>query len=286
MSHFKHFVLVSAVILINAQFLMADITRVEQDDPSITYSGNWYTNGSESNSASSAALTNTSGSGLVFTFTGTAVTWIGIRDPWSGLANVVLDGIFQKVDTWGPTTAYQVPLFTASALSIGPHTLSIEITHERDTNGVGSWVWVDAFDVENGAPINGGITASVGRVEDNSPALVYSGAWYASTNVVHSGGSATLAVDPGATVTLNFTGTGVDWITYRDEWSGLARVFLDGNLVAEVDTYLSPWAARTTLYRIEGLPPGDHSLAIQATGTHNQSAKGAWVWVDAFDVEQ
>ena len=36
----------------------------------------------------------------------------------------------------------------------------------------------------------------------------------------------------------------------------------------------------------KGLPPGNHSLTIEVTGTHNQRSGGAWVWLDAFDVMQ
>src|SRR5262245_53298222 len=75
----------------------APVTRVEQDDASITYSGNWYNNGSPSNSGASAALTNAAGARAVVTFTGTAITWIGVADPWSGLANVYVDGTLYRV---------------------------------------------------------------------------------------------------------------------------------------------------------------------------------------------
>jgi hypothetical protein len=87
-------------------------------------------------------------------------------------------------------------------------------------------------------------------------------------------------------VSLNFNGTGAAWVTYRDEWSGLARVILDGELAATIDAYLSPGQARTAPYRVEDLPPGNHSLTIEVTGTHNESSGGAWVWLDAFDVMQ
>ena len=36
-------------------------TRIEQDNPAITYSGNWYTNDGATNSGGRAALTNTRG---------------------------------------------------------------------------------------------------------------------------------------------------------------------------------------------------------------------------------
>ena len=91
-------------------------------------------------------------------------------------------------------------------------------------------------------------------------------------------------MDPGFRITINFKGTGVSWIGYRDEWSGVARVYVDDEAKTTVDSYQSPSVARALLYSIGGLPPGPHSLTIEVTGTRNSSAKAAWVWVDAFDV--
>jgi hypothetical protein len=286
----RSFLLLPVVLAISASFCLAQtgpITRIEEDDPSITYSGNWYTNGSPGNSGSTAALTNATGARAVVTFTGTAISWIGVADRWNGLATVTLDGEPRKVDGWAETTRYQAVLFTVSGLSIGPHKLSIEINHERGPNGEGSWVWLDAFDVQDGSGVSGGLpAATVGRIENDNPAVTYTGIWYLNTHAVHSGGTAVLAMGAGSAVSLTFNGTAIAWIAYRDEWSGLARVILDGELTATIDTYLSPGQARTALYIVENLLPGNHSLTIEVTGTRNQSSGGAWVWLDAFDVMQ
>jgi hypothetical protein len=282
--------LLPVVLAVCASFCLAQtgpITRIEEDDPSITYSGNWYTNGNPGNSGGSAALTNATGARAVVTFTGRAISWIGVADRWNGLATVTLDGQPRKIDGWAADTRYQAVLFTVSGLSIGPHKLSIEINHERGPNGEGSWVWLDAFDVQEGGGVAGGLpAATVGRIENDNPDLTYTGIWYSNINTSHSGGSAVLALSSGAAVSLNFKGTGVAWIAYRDEWSGLARVILDGELKVTVDTYLLPGQSSTAAYRVEGLPIGDHSLTIEVTGTHNQRSGGSWVWLDAFDVLQ
>ena len=144
---------------------------------------------------------------------------------------------------------------------------------------------IRTFDIENGEPVPGNLTASPGRVEENNPALVYLGRWYANTNPAHSGGNASLAMDAGSRVTVNFNGTGINWVAYRDEWSGIARVYVDGVEKSTIDNYLSP-AAQRVVYSLGGLPSGSHSLTIEVTGSHNQSAKGSWVWLDAFDVTQ
>jgi hypothetical protein len=93
-------------------------------------------------------------------------------------------------------------------------------------------------------------------------------------------------MDAGARVTVSFDGTGVRWIAYRDEWSGIARVYLDGVLHSELDTYRAPAQAQVAPMSIGGLTPGRHTLTIEATGTRHESARGSWIWVDAFDVVQ
>lgn len=278
--------LIPLLIACAATAFAQSVTRIEDDDPSVVYSGNWYANSGTADSGGHASLTNTRGARVTLTFTGTGVRWFGVADGWAGLATVYLDGVMKIVDTYSVISKYHEPLFSASGLADGPHTLSIEVMHERGPGTDGSWVWIDGFEIEGGAPIRGGITASAGRIEDNNPAVAYSGRWYLKSDPNQSGDTAVLAMDPGFRVTLNFTGTGVSWIGYRDEWSGLARVYVDGQPQTMVDNYRSPAEARAVLYSIGGLPAGAHSLTIEVTGTRSASAKGSWIWVDAFDVVQ
>jgi hypothetical protein len=84
--------------------------------------------------------------------------------------------------------------------------------------------------------------------------------------------------------TFAFSGTGVSWIGYQDEWSGIAEVWLDGTLRATVDTYSKPARAQVELYVIDGLREGAHTLTIQPTGRRRPASGGAWIWVDAFSV--
>jgi len=282
----RTFLLFLALLVLNVSpGLAQSVVRVEQDDPSVVYSGNWYSNSGESHSHGMAALTNTRGARVSITFTGTGITWIGVVDAWSGLANVYVDGALKILDTYSEISRYQNPMWTVRGLSPGPHTMSIEVLHERGPGTDGSWVWIDAFDIENGSGLPGGITAGGGRVEENNPSLVYTGPWYANNSTAHSGGSAVLATDVGARASVNFNGTGITWVAHRDEWSGIARVYLDGELKTEIDNYLTP-QSHSVVYSIGGLPFGLHTLTIEVTGIHNASSKGSWIWIDAFDVVQ
>lgn len=258
-------------------------TRIEQNNPAIVYSGNWYTNDSAANTGGQAVLTNAKGARASITFDGTGIAWIGVADAYAGLATVYLDGAMQVINTYNPISQYQKVLFRASGLAPGAHTFSIEVTHERGPGTDGSWVWIDAFDIE-GTPVAGSISAGTGRVEQNNPAMTYTGRWYANNSAVLTGGSAALAVDAGSQASLAFTGSGVSWITYQDQWSGIARVYVDGDLKTTIDDYASPARAGVAAYTIGGLSPGTHTITIEATGSRSASSQGSWVWVDAFDV--
>lgn len=274
----------TTLLTLSVGWAQTTTTRIEQNDPSITYTGIWYPNGETPNSGGSATTTNQKDARAALTFNGTGITWIGLEDPYSGIAQVYLDGTLNTIDTYAPTTKYQQPIFAAHGLTPGPHTLSIEVLHQRDGSTSGSWIWVDAFDIENGTGIVGGVSASAGRVEQNDPTVSYTGAWFLNTNSVQSGGTAVLATDVGSTATITFNGTGIRWITYRDAWSGIANVYLDGALQTTVDNYVALDQPQATGFDIGGLMPGQHSLMISVTGTHNPKSGGSWVWVDAFDV--
>src|SRR5688572_16727894 len=158
----------------------APVARLEQDNSSVTYSGNWYANSGDAHSGGSAALTNTRGARVSISFTGTGITCIGVTDAWSGLANVYVDGDLKILDTYSADSRYQRAMWAVRGLAPGTHTMSIEVLHERGPGTDGSWVWIDAFDIENGNGVPGGVTAGTGRIEENNAALVYTGAWYSN----------------------------------------------------------------------------------------------------------
>jgi hypothetical protein len=91
-------------------------------------------------------------------------------------------------------------------------------------------------------------------------------------------------MDQGSQATFTFTGTGVQWIGYRDAWSGIAQVYLDGALKGTIDTYSAAEQAQAVIYSVSHLSNTSHTLTIVVRGTHDAASAGAWVWVDAFNV--
>jgi hypothetical protein len=246
------------------------VSRYEQDDPSVNYTGSWYLSGVFFHSGGSAELSAAGGARAAFTFTGTSVRWIGYRDEWSGQARVWLDGqLLSTVNTYAVPGQAQQPLFSAGGLLLGRHTLEIEPTGVRELLG-GPWVWVDAFEV-------------TARVEHDDAAVAYAGAWEEAVGEPYSGGRALRATEPGAQATFRFRGRAVSWIGRRDEGGGIARVLLDSALRSEVDTYAAASEAQTVVYTLSGLPAGEHTLAIEVSGRRHPLSSGTSIWVDAFE---
>jgi hypothetical protein len=121
-------------------------------------------------------------------------------------------------------------------------------------------------------------------IQQNDPSISYGGSWFSISNGVFSGGSAVEAMDPGAAVTVSFTGTAVTWTGYKDPWSGIAQVYLDGTLTATVDTYSAAQASQAAVWQTSGLTNTTHTLKIVATYTRNSASRGYWVWVDSFQI--
>jgi len=94
-----------------------------------------------------------------------------------------------------------------------------------------------------------------------------------------------LSTVPGDQATFAFTGTSVSWIGYRGPQTGIARVILDGNVVADsLDTYAPTDVPQKTVFTLPGLAATSHTLTIEVTGSKNPASLGLSIVVDAFDV--
>ncbi|WP_405590479.1 beta-galactosidase [Streptomyces sp. NBC_01190] len=125
--------------------------------------------------------------------------------------------------------------------------------------------------------------------DDPNPAITYAGTWshvgaeqsYTGGDYQHTESFSSLAGD---SASIDFTGTGVKWITNLDTNHGTADVYLDGGKVKTVDLYAAAKQNQYTAYQVSGLPAGPHTLKIVATGAKNPAATGTFVTVDAIDV--
>jgi len=125
------------------------------------------------------------------------------------------------------------------------------------------------------------------RIDQTAPSITFTAGWAQDgSSRPWSGGSAAYSATAGTQATFTFTGTSVSWIGARGPQTGIARVVLDGVLVAEVDTYKTTEEIQANVYSAAGLAAGNHTLTIEVTGLKNAASTDTHIVVDAFDVNQ
>jgi Big-like domain-containing protein len=267
----------SAVVMVDAFDVPAPaVSRLQETDPDVTYTAGWSlgVDTSRAWSAGFAAVSSTSGAQATFTFTGTSISWIGARGPQTGIASVSLDGVMTTVDTYFPTEQIQQTVFTATGLADASHTLTIAVTGQQNPASQGALVVVDAFEV----------TSSGMQIQETDPSIAYGPGWIQDNrDKAYSQGSSAESNTVGAQATFTFTGTGVRWIGARGPQTGIARVFLDGAFVEDIDTYALTEGPQHTDFTATGLAAGTHTLTIQVIGK-NPASTNFWILIDAFDV--
>ena len=266
-------------------------SRVEDDDPSIAYSGSWtpdtgrnWSGTSLQTGAGVAMRSATAGSRAEFTFTGPSVSWIGFRGPWIGMADVSVDGgATTRIDLYSPTESVQVPVFTATNLAAGAHTLRIDVVGDKNPASTAAWVMVDAFDVAPPTP-----SPTVTRRQETDASISMTADWtQAGVSNLWSGETAKQSTTAGGRATFTFTGTAVRWIGERGFGTGVANVSIDGQFIRQVDTStVVQEGYQAVLFSTSGLVPGTHTLTIDVAGRNNEppGATVARVVVDAFDI--
>ena len=271
------------ITVFNAPAPPSTVGRYEETDPSVSFGAGWNQDtGWFGWSGGNAMESMTPGARATFTFTGTSVTWFGMRGLDSGIARVFLDGVLlTEVDMFARSYEIHVPVFWARNLANGSHTLTIEATGLKSMDSDAAMspyalVVVDAFEVP---------TQVVSQLQDAGSAMTYTTGWtLGDTSKSWSGWYAAVSTTPGARATLPFKGTSISWIGFRGPDAGIARVYLDGSLAAEVDLYYPDNRVQAIVYTSPQLADGNHTLIVEATGLKNTASVGTRVVVDAFDV--
>ena len=260
----------------------ATVSRLQETDPSITYSAGSFIapdwrpfDTSRAWSAGIAALSTTPAAQATITFTGTGISWIGARGPQTGIARVTLDGVaFPPIDTYSSAEQIQAEVFTKQGLADTSHTLTVEVTGEQNAASTSPLIVVDGFEV----------TMSGTRHQDTDPAIAYGPDWIQDNrDKAYSEGASAESHIVGAQATITFTGTGIRWIGARGPQCGIARIFVDGAFVEDFDTYFQTEGPQHTDFFRDGLPAGTHTLSIQVMGK-NPLSSDFWILIDAFDV--
>jgi hypothetical protein len=127
---------------------------VPETSPSVTYTpaGAWVKSSPASIYTGQRVFSSaTAGARATLTFTGTSVRWIGQRGRDMGIAHVYVDGtLVGQIDTFVSANSqerFQAPVFTATGLGAGTHTVTIKVTGLKNPASGGTLIVVDGFDV-------------------------------------------------------------------------------------------------------------------------------------------
>jgi hypothetical protein len=261
------------------------LSHLQETDPNVILSAGWVQDNRSDWSGGGVAtgtdpivggmrFTEAAGERATLTFRGTSIRWSGYRGPDAGIARVQVDGGgITDVDLYSPNPKLQEVVFTATGLADASHTLTIEVTGQKNAASTGAKVVLDAFDV-----------TTPGRrfqewTQGNDASITYTDGWTENRNRSWSEGAAKVTETTGSRAQFTFTGTSVSWIGCQKRSIGPARIYIDGALMEEVKNHrpVPIEGYQYTIYRKDGLSPGQHTITIEASGTGN-------VVVDAFDV--
>jgi hypothetical protein len=143
---------------------------------------------------------------------------------------------------------------------------------------------------DNGGTAHGGIDHSAAqtfrisvcnRYDQSDTHLQYDGAWQASINAGAWLGNYSQSSAVGASVTIRFNGTRLNWIATIDTTMGSADVYVDGVKKATIDLAHDPAAYQQDVFTTGYLPDRRHTVTIVRS---DGNAIGEFISIDAVDV--
>jgi len=119
------------------------------------------------------------------------------------------------------------------------------------------------------------------RREQSDPRFHYTGTWDSVAQALASWGSYGRSSTPGASATVYFRGTRLDWLAVEGLTTGVADVYLDGVKKATVDLAAPESTYRVNAWSTGSIPEGPHMVEIVRSST---SAPDKRLTLDALDV--
>ncbi|XVU22867.1 X2-like carbohydrate binding domain-containing protein [Actinoplanes sp. CA-054009] len=275
----------------------------DNTDTGIAYAGSWSqsTNRGLGDYNDNVHYTERNGDSFQYTFTGTGVSYVTEMDTSQGEVDIYLDGTFVKtVNTGreqGQPRLSQQTVFSVNDLADGSHTLMA-------VKKSGQFMLLDRIDVlqpslldpptasfDKKAPAD----VTVKLLRDGSEFIGITGLTK-GTDYTVSGSTVTLGkaylatlatgktqlnfafrgdhLDDvhatkvnGDSVSYDFSGTGVEWITAVGPDQGLVDIYIDGKLSKRVDTSSAARATQKSVFAVTGLKNTKHTFkAVKVSG--------------------
>ncbi|MHB0977135.1 MAG: S8 family serine peptidase [Candidatus Aquicultorales bacterium] len=122
------------------------------EEVSATRSGTWLRSINPQYSGETALYSSVTGSSLTFTYTGTSFYVVGTGKPNGGVANVYVDGVFQRQwELYYPFDLYTAKVAYGIDMPFGTHTVRIEVSGLKNAQSSGFEINIDAFDFDRGS---------------------------------------------------------------------------------------------------------------------------------------
>ncbi|GAB4581713.1 MAG: hypothetical protein Fur0022_44630 [Anaerolineales bacterium] len=233
------------------------ITRTEDTNPAITYTGIWtvvsgITTVRSSNSDHTWA--DAAGEKATFTFDGTWLHLGFVTVASGGQADILVDGVSQGiVDTYARENGVKSYVF--AGFTDTTHTLEIVVTGTRHPNSTGFQVRLDYIDTWDGTLYPDGL------VEQDSPRIWKSGD---TVNVIDPNASGGSYMQDGghnsSSVWFPFTGDSVTFLALANDDGFRTSVYIDGVWKENLWMYHGTPISRTLSF--DGLGPGPHVMQI------------------------
>lgn len=126
---------------------------VDETSSSISWTGEWSSTRSPSDSGGSVAYIKAMKSGFSLTFTGTGVSVVARTTPSAGISEVRIDGaLVGRVDSYSSATRHQQVIYTSDRLSNGTHRITVTATTDLNAASTGRNLILDALVVETVVP--------------------------------------------------------------------------------------------------------------------------------------
>lgn len=127
--------------------------RFKEVDSHVEYIGSWTESGSNAKNYHRTLLTtSTAGDEMNFSFNGTAVSILGVKDVNCGLADVYVDDSFvETIDTYADSIKYRKGLFSAYNLASGNHNVRLVVKGTHSIDSTGNTINIDAIETIGGS---------------------------------------------------------------------------------------------------------------------------------------
>ncbi|HUG29601.1 MAG TPA: glycosyl hydrolase family 18 protein [Candidatus Limnocylindria bacterium] len=156
---------------------------------------------------------------------------------------------------------------SSMAMSLTPkHSYRFKVRARDWAGNVGSWV--------------AGATIRAYLRQQTNKAMRWKGTWRLGTSSSYSAGSDRFATAAGAAMTYSFTGRAIGWVTTLGPGRGTAKVYLDGKLMATIDTHAASVVFRRVAFTKTWASSGYHTIRIVVVGTAGHPR----VDVDALEI--